>query len=247
MSNLDRIKDDLTKLIDKSNELFSYLLIVNDKDNKDSNNSFIKFSLEYQDWYTEAYSIINLIFPDRLADFTIIYRDEKRKKITRTTYTICDFLDCIEFTNIDNDAVIPKFNQQMTILKSMEQKFNSSLFDIKQIIQADIFDSELDSSEVLCKKGFLRGAGAIAGVVLEKHLSEVCSNHNIKINKKYPTINDLNELLKKNEVIDLPLYRTILYLGDIRNICAHNKSREPKKEEVEDLIGGVKKITKTVY
>lgn len=36
-------------------------------------------------------------------------------------------------------------------------------------------------------------------------------------------------------------------LGDIRNLCDHNKDRDPKKEEVEDLISGVEAIIKTVY
>ena len=61
---------------------------------------------------------------------------------------------------------------------------------------ADLFDSELDAAEALAKKKFLRGAGAMAGVVLEKHLRQVCSNHSVKISKKAPTINDLNDLLK---------------------------------------------------
>jgi hypothetical protein len=43
----------------------------------------------------------------------------------------------------------------------------------------------------------LRAAGAVAGVVLEKHLRQVCDDHKITVAKKNPTIGDLNELLKK--------------------------------------------------
>ena len=40
----------------------------------------------------------------------------------------------------------------------------------------------------------MRGAGAIAGVVLEGHLTQVCENHNLSLPKKNLTINDLNAM-----------------------------------------------------
>ena len=114
-------------------------------------------------------------------------------------------------------------------------------------MQADLFDSEIQSAHELLKKGFLRASGAVSGVVLEKHLLQVSENHLLKISKKNPTINDLNELLKINEIIETPLWRQIQRLGDIRNYCDHNKEREPKKEEVLELIEGVEKLLKTLY
>ena len=45
------------------------------------------------------------------------------------------------------------------------------MFDIRQLVQADLFDSELDAADELGKKKFTRAAGALAGVVLERHLS----------------------------------------------------------------------------
>ena len=114
-------------------------------------------------------------------------------------------------------------------------------------MQADLFDSELDSARELLKKGFLRGAGVLSGVVLEKHLSQVCANHKISIRKKKPTISDFNDLLKKNDVVDVPTWRSIQRLGDLRNLCGHNKDREPTKEETSELIEGVDKVIKTIY
>lgn len=100
----------------------------------------------------------------------------------------------------DLSTIIMKFQTQFMILKSVQVKFESSLFDIKQLLQADLLDSEIDSSKELLKNGYLRASGVIAGVVLETHLSQVCNNHNITI-KKNPKINDFNEILKQNNVI----------------------------------------------
>jgi hypothetical protein len=133
------------------------------------------------------------------------------------------------------------------ILKSAKRRFESTLFDIKQLVQADLFDSELEAANELKKKGFLRGAGAIAGVVLEMHLAQVCDNHNVKITKKTPSISDYNDKLKENGTYDTPTWRKIQHLGDLRNLCDHKKKKEPKPEDIDELIEGVEKITKTLF
>ena len=105
----------------------------------------------------------------------------------------------------------------------------------------------METAIELNKKGFVRGAGAIAGVVLEGHLSQVCENHELKSRKKNPTINDFNQLLKDEEIIEVKDWRFIQHLGDLRNLCDHKKEKEPSKEDIDDLINGVDKISKTLY
>jgi hypothetical protein len=47
--------------------------------------------------------------------------------------------------------------------------------------------------------------------------------------------------------LDVPTWRQIQRLGGIRNLCDHNKEREPTKDEVIELIGGVDKVSKTLF
>jgi hypothetical protein len=114
-------------------------------------------------------------------------------------------------------------------------------------LQADLFDSEIETASVLAKSGYLRAAGAICGVVLEKHLHHVCGAHNIKLAKKNPTISDLIQLLKDGSVITVAQWRFIQSLADVRNICDHAKGREPTKVEISDLVTGVEKTLKQVF
>ena len=144
-------------------------------------------------------------------------------------------------------AVAMRFVNQLAILESVQARFESSLFDIRQLVQADLFDSELDAARELARRGFLRASGAVAGVVLEKHLGQVAANHGITTRKKNPTIGDFNDLLKDGGVLDIPSWRQVQRLGDVRNLCDHNKEREPTKDEVEELIDGVEKYTKTLF
>jgi hypothetical protein len=56
-----------------------------------------------------------------------------------------------------------------------------------------------------------------------------------------------NSLQKTENVTDTIAWRFIQRLGDLKNLCDHNKNREPKKEEVQELIDGIEKITKTLF
>ena len=213
------------------------------------------FSEDYQAWYSESLSLIKQLLPDRLHDFIRHYEKPKpRKDLSSENYRIEDFLQGLKVTKgwekekvVGPDAAIPHFQQQQAILNAVSSRFKSSLFDIRQLVQADLFDSELSAARELLKKGFVRASGAMAAVVLEKHLSQVADNHNIKTRKKNPTISDFNDLLKKDDVLDTPSWRQIQRLGDIRNLCDHNKDRDPTKDEAEELISGVEKICKTLF
>jgi hypothetical protein len=47
-------------------------------------------------------------------------------------------------------------------------------------------------------------------------------------------------------VIDVPQWRFISLLGDLRNLCSHNKDKEPTEQQVADLVDGTDKVLKTV-
>ena len=222
------------------------------------------FKDKYQSWYSESLAVIKFLLPDRVADFIKLYeKPEGRTDITYGNYVIADYLQGLHVYGTDYDfekhvvvpkkevvspaAARPQFRQQLNILESAERRFESSLFDIKQLLLADLFDSELDAVKELNKKGFTRGAGAMAGVVLESHLTQVCENHNIKITRQTPTINDLNDLLKTNDIIEVSTWRFIQHLGDLRNKCDHKKKTDPTQQEIEELIEGVAKIAKSVF
>jgi hypothetical protein len=211
-----------------------------------------KFKSEYDTWYSEALSVVKQMLPDRTEDFIKQYKIERRKDLDSLTYGISDYLLGIQTSRgttiiADGKSAIPKMEMQNSILKAVEKRFESDLYDIQDVLQADIFDSELDAARELSKKGFVRGAGAIAGVVLEKHLGHICSVHGLKSRKKHPSISDFYQLLKENNIIDTPKWRFIQHLGDIRNLCDHSKDRDPTKNDVIELVEGVEKVIKTVF
>ncbi len=266
--DLDRYKEDLEALIAKGDQLLNAMWLECFPDERreqlkdslgDKAEDFIgglpSFRDEYQLWYSEARTLIQQMLPDRLTDFTRHYeKPTSRGEMTRETYTIEDYLQVLALTRrksgtnvVDFSAAIPRFQQQLSIVKAVQGRFQSSLFDIRQLAQADLFDSELDAAKELAKNRFSRAAGAVAGVVLEHHLKEVCESHGVTIQKKSPHISDLNDALKKADVIDTPQWRSMQYLADLRNLCDHDKESEPTAEQVGELISGVEKVTKTLF
>jgi len=220
---------------------------------KDEN---VSFNSNYQQWYSETLALIKQVLPERLSEFKELYRFElKRKTIDQFNFAIQDWLHGTrsaidplgkKYFN-DNSIVLSKYNNQIGILNSAIKKFNSSLFEIKQILQTDLFDSEIQMAEELRRKGFLRAAGVICGVIIEKHLQEVCNNHKIIIKKKNPTIGDFNDKLKESDVIDVPSWRKIQRLGDIRTLCSHKKNREPSQDEIDELLQETDKLIKYLF
>ena len=211
------------------------------------------FRLEYQAWYSEATAVVKQVLPDRLSDFVAYYEYPRaRKAITFENYMIKDYLQGLQRSRFEKEiagpsAAIPEFVQQLGIVKAAEKSLNSSLFEIRSILQADLFDSEIDSAEALAEAGFLRGAGAMCGVVIEKHLREVCDQHSIRVQKARPTISNLNDYLRKGDVLSVPQWRFIQHLADIRNACDHHRDREPTSDEIQDLVNGTRRVMKTVF
>lgn len=265
-TNLETYKSDLDKLITLGATMlldfhFQNALRTGDKLSAEDKKLEQKYRgtvhNSYQRWYTEAHALLRQLAPDRLSEFEDLYKgDGKRKTIDGRTYNIQDWLNGIRspensYTHVklfdDLGVVLMRFSTQKAIVESARGRFESTLFDIRQLVQADLFDSEIDAARELAKHKFLRAAGAVAGVVLEKHLGQVVENHRLALRKQHPTIGDLNEALKAGGVLDTPAWRNIQRLGDLRNLCDHSKQREPAADEINELIDGVEKITKTLF
>lgn len=113
----------------------------------------------------------------------------------------------------------------MSTISSLESA-NEPLFEAKVLFRAD----------------YSLASGAIAGVVLERHLKALCAIQNPLIPTEGMTINPLNLALKKAEVYDKTQFQRIDVLGTIRNRCDHFVPNPPSKEEVWELIEGTEKL-----
>ncbi|MCH8205580.1 MAG: hypothetical protein IH956_01085 [Chloroflexi bacterium] len=248
-----QIRRELAELIVQGTKMVNAAGSIEDGDS-DKEGGHVNLVFQYQSWYTRALPVVRQLLPDRYTEFQEQYKIEKRKDITFATYTISDYLIGLRITRgvlreEDFDATYAftvRLLQQVTVLQSALSRLDSVLADIHGLLQAGLFDHDLLAARDLLKSGHLRAAGAVAGVVLETHLGQFAATRGVKVQKKEPTIGDLNEALKAADVIDIPDWRLIQRLSDIRNLCVHSKERDPTKDEVDDLVRGTDKVVKTM-
>ena len=246
MPTAESIKKELKDLLEKQADLVKLA-----RDTKDT----IAFGTAYQHWYSRAYKLVESLAPERLDEFVSYYRIDPKREITDiTNYVIQDYIKGISARR-DRDAqplwdannlVMIRITNQTQIIASLSSRVDNVLQDVTGHLFAELQDSEL-SAAVRLKKVSRRAAGALAGVVLERHLQRVAVNHKIPIRKKDPTIADLNDPLKQKEVYDVKIWRKIQLLADIRNDCAHQKTSQPTDEQVDELIAGVNSVIKSVF
>jgi len=212
-----------------------------------------QFQYDYQCWYTKALKTVSSLAPDRLQEFRSYYEvNPNRKNLGYGTYVIQDYIKgvaplklyCPDFDT--REQTLTCFFNQLTILFSLTERIESVLSDIEGELYAELQDSEFVVARQLAKIS-LRAAGALMGVVIEGHLQKVASKHGIKVAKKNPTIADLNDPFKAAGLIDVPTWRKISFLSDIRNLCSHKKDTGPTKEQVEELIQGAEWLTKNFF
>ncbi len=216
---------------------------------KDKKNTF---HYDYQNWYTKALRIIEILASDRYNEFKSYYEiDPKRKVLAYGNYVIQDYLKGIMPSIFDYDVfdeikvTSQNFLNQLTILYSVIGRAESVLENIDIELLSEIQDLELHSAEQLLKIN-IRAAGSLSGVILESHLQKIAKKHGIIINKKNPTISELNDPLRNSNIYGITTWRKITYLGDIRNLCSHKKDIEPNKDQVSDLIEGTNWVIKNV-
>lgn len=212
------------------------------------------FGGQYQRWYSKAMRVVEQLLPDRYQEFKELYRLDKRPKdLDVTTYTVSDYIHGTVVNRggikrFDPMAVgMGKMKDQVNILASAHDRLESILTDIEGSLEATLLDDELETASELLRAKHVRSAGVIAGVALERHLKTVADNREVGLGRKRPQIGSLNDALKEARVFDNPRWRELQRLGDIRNLCAHDGEREPKAEEVHELIESTERIVKTVF
>ena len=211
------------------------------------------FKNNYDLWYTTSLAVISQVIPSREKDFVKLYEkpSKERKTIDRTNFVIQDYLDGYHhhFRHEDSysDDALTKFQQQFNILLTASASFDNALFRIESLCRADLLNGEIAVAEELCKNKYLRASGAVARVILEKHLQRICKDKNITPEEKKPTLGAWIACLQKHNIIDDIQRTELTALSEITNYCCHQKEREPTKEEVDKLIDGVESFMKITF
>jgi hypothetical protein len=142
-----------------------------------------------------------------------------------------DFIESEKIKNLDtNYRILLRIKSVFHAAK--EDYLGGYLSTVRDLVQAELFDDELEQAKELLDKKYHVAAAIIAGVVLETGIRELCKKNNIETGK----LNKMNDDLAKNGIYNSLIQKQIIALAGIRNSAAHGKTDEFTIGQVENMI-----------
>jgi hypothetical protein len=137
------------------------------------------------------------------------------------------------------------FQSQIGFVRAIPSAIGSKALGLRGILARDLMDDELSAARHLLDNGYVREAGVIAGVVLERHLKLLCDKNTVTVGDK-DTLGQLNDKLRKHYPDDSE-YRRVQFLNEVRISCAHDKTAvPPDPNKVSQLLSGVQGFIATI-
>lgn len=129
--------------------------------------------------------------------------------------------------------------QLRAVFLAVKEDFEGGyLNSLRNLVQAEVFSSELEQAEELFDRGYATAAAVIAGVVLETSLRDLCSINGIE----HGSMNKMNDDLAKAGAYNANQKKQIASLSAIRNSAAHGKPEEFTKDQVRGMIDDVQRF-----
>jgi hypothetical protein len=128
------------------------------------------------------------------------------------------------------------------VLKAAEDDYASGqLVQLRQLVQAEVFDDFLEQAEHLLSSGYHQAAGVIAGCVLEDGLRKLCAKHAIPITDR-PKLDTMNADLAKAGVYNKLAQKRITAIADLRNKAAHGEWTVFSEQDVREMVTAVRRF-----
>jgi hypothetical protein len=132
------------------------------------------------------------------------------------------------------------------LLAAQEDYEKDALFDVKRVIEADVFNDFLEQAEHLLSPGYHQPAAMIAGSVLEDGLRKLCLRASVAL-PDTPKLDWMNAQLAKQGRYNTLTQKKVTALADIRNNAAHGKWIEFTTADVQTMIRDVRDFMERHY
>lgn len=131
------------------------------------------------------------------------------------------------------------FRRLRPIFKAAKDDYESGLLsNFKALVQAEIFDSELEQARELLKSKYIGAAAVVAGVVLETALRDMCIQNDIPISK----LDKMNSDLAKAGAYNKFQQKRVTAIAELRNQAAHGHWVDLSVNNVEAMINDVEAL-----
>jgi len=126
------------------------------------------------------------------------------------------------------------------VLKAAKDDYEHGyLFELKTLIEAEVFDDFLEQAEYLLNSGFFQPSAVIIGSILEDGLRKLCLKQGIELDDR-PKLDRMNADLAKNGTYNKLTQKQITAFADLRNKAAHGKWDEFTPDGVKFFLNWVR-------
>jgi uncharacterized protein (DUF2164 family) len=130
--------------------------------------------------------------------------------------------------------------QVLGVAKSLAHDLEHGLlFDIRTLVQADVFSDFLEMGEYLLNEGYKDAAAVIIGAVLEDGLRKVAEKRSVSTvnpSGRPLTIDPLNAALVADDAYTKLVQKQITTWAHVRNKAAHGEYSEYTKDQVQMML-----------
>jgi hypothetical protein len=143
------------------------------------------------------------------------------------------------FTGDTNHSIL--LRQRAVFLAAKKDYEGGYLTSLRDLIQSEVFESELEQAQELFRAQYLTAAAVIAGTVLETTLRQMCQDRGIPTGK----LDKMNADLAKAGAYNSLVQKRITALAAIRNSAAHGNPNEFTRDDVSAMIRDVERFAAT--
>lgn len=169
-------------------------------------------------WSVKVASLLERIGPEASSQLRMFVEAEKTKSM---------------------DSAFDRFKRMKAVFLAVKEDFEGGyLVSYRNLVQAEVFTSELEQAQELLNTGYATAAAVVAGVVLETTLRDLCTPLGIDHDK----LDKMNADLAKAGAYNKTQQKRITALAGIRNSAAHGKPEEFTAADVKGMIDDVERF-----
>jgi hypothetical protein len=132
-----------------------------------------------------------------------------------------------------------QFNRVRSVFLAAKEDFEGGyLSSVRNLIQAEVFSTELEQANELLTAGYHVAAAVICGAVLETNLRTLCEAQGLDLGR----LDKMNADLAKAGQYNSLVQKRITALAGIRNSAAHGKATEFSDKDVRAMIEDVERL-----
>ncbi|MBS1196858.1 MAG: hypothetical protein H6R18_643 [Proteobacteria bacterium] len=187
--------------------------------------------------HSEAFGSYEYVEPDLLLGWCVKARNLLVSACGRESEHFKSFVEAEKPGPYEENPV--RLSRLRAVFLAAQEDFEGGhLSSVRNLVQAEVFSTELEQANELLAAGYRMPAAVICGVVLETNLRSLCEARGLDVGK----LDKMNADLAKAGQYNSLVQKRITVLAAIRNSAAHGKLADFDDKDVRSMIEDVERL-----